>query len=138
MTAKECKENYLLHVGKYDLREKAKLLTDKQWEDLANKFKDDISAISKSIRKRGNIVKIRKQTKEKFYKNRYALAFYGLDDYLVHIFDNVAQICEYLGVKKDNNTVTLTIRHLVTGFIETTNLFGVPTKLYLIDMMEGE
>ena len=64
MTGKECKENFLLDIcgsctandwycpSDCELKKKAKLLSDKQWEDLANKYGDDIYNIAKSIKGR--------------------------------------------------------------------------------------
>lgn len=63
MGGKECKENFLNRVCDWctaedycpcdcPLIEKAKDLTDKQWDDIAKKYDDDIYAISKSIQRR--------------------------------------------------------------------------------------
>lgn len=63
LSGKECKERYLSFICNYcksknycssdcDLRKKAKALSDKQWRDLALKYNDDISRITKSIKRR--------------------------------------------------------------------------------------
>ena len=61
---KECKEYFLNTICDHcqgndyycpsdcDLKEKARLLSDKQWEDLAKKYGDDIYTIAKSIQRR--------------------------------------------------------------------------------------
>ena len=63
MSGKECKENFLNRVCDWckadaycscecNLIEKAKDLSDKQWNDIAKKYGEDIYAISKSVERR--------------------------------------------------------------------------------------
>ena len=63
MNSKECKEYFLNNVcndckanwycpSDCAVKEKAKQLTDAQWEDLAKKYNDDIVAIWNSIKRR--------------------------------------------------------------------------------------
>lgn len=68
--------------------------------------------------------------KVKFYKNRYALAVYDEEDYLIFIADNVKELCEHFDLKYEvvYSTLAHNIRRLVIGHHYT--------KIHFIDMKE--
>lgn len=70
--------------------------------------------------------------KNKFYLNRYAIAIYGMDDYLIYIADNVDELSKKFNLKKA--CVQSTLSHHKTHM----NINGKRQQLILIDMEEPE
>lgn len=70
--------------------------------------------------------------RKSYYRGRYAISCYTLDDEFVDIWDNIPQIEEKTGIRQN------TIRCYFCKRINTLKVYGEKCKLYLIDMKEEE
>lgn len=69
---------------------------------------------------------------KKYYRGRYAISCYTLDDEFVDIWDNIRQIEKETSIRQN------TIRSYFAKNNDTILVYGKKCKLYLIDMKGQE
>lgn len=81
--------------------------------------------------------------KSGFYKSKYFIAFYSLDEEeLLYTFDNVREICQFQGKAPTRANINLINVEIYRGLKRKTRLVkfltGEPMKIYIYDTEENE
>ena len=81
--------------------------------------------------------------KSGFYKSKYFIDFYSLDEEeLLYTFDNVREICQFQGKKPTRANINLINVEIYRGLKRKTRLVkfltGEPMKIYIYDTEENE
>lgn len=77
---------------------------------------------------------------QKYYKDKYMLAFYDKEDVLRYLFDNVHELHEYLGIKDTqhkkyiNTSISLHLKDNTK--YQYIRCFKEPMKIHLIEIGE--
>lgn len=75
----------------------------------------------------------------KLYKGKYFLVFYDrFDEELLHIFDNVREICKHLEIEATRHNVNLLNRSLCYALKSQTHFFKLGQTLTRVYMISTE
>ena len=77
----------------------------------------------------------------RYYKGKYSLAFYSMDDELIEIFDNIKEIVTFLNKpinRYNTQYVKLLLYRALKRESHITYLLGEKMKVYMIDLNENE
>lgn len=76
-----------------------------------------------------------------YYKGQYSLAFYSMNDELLHVFDNVREIVRFLDkptTRCNTQYVKLLLYRALKRESHVTYLLGKKMKVYMINVNENE
>lgn len=76
-----------------------------------------------------------------FYKGQYCLAFYNDKDEIIHVFDNIREIVDFLELpitRANTQYIKLLLYRALRRQSHITHILGSKMKVYMIDINENE